>query len=348
MWGLWVFEVTRGELQQGQALAEQLLSLAQHLQEPALLLEARHALWATSFWRGELGLAQASAEHGIALYQSRQHRSLAFLYGGHDPGVCCRDFGALTLWLLGYPEQALQRSREALALACEWAHPFTLAEAWGYATWLQQFCREPQAVQEQAQSMIALAHEQGFPYWLTQGTILQGWALAQQGRGEEGMVQMRQSLAAFQAIGTKSLWPYHLALTAEAYGMVGRAEEGLMVVGDALAVAHKTGARYYEAELYRLQGELLQAQAGRERSAQGTGRQFEEAEACFQRALAVARRQQAKALELRATMSLCRLWQRQGKQVEARELLAPIYGWFTEGFDTVDLQEAKALLAEMS
>jgi len=250
----------------------------------------------------------------------------------------------LTLWLLGYPHQALQRSQEALALAHEWSHPFTLAEAWGYATWLHQFCQEPQAVQAQAQRVIALSNDQGFPYWLTQGTILRGWALAQQGRGEEGIVQMRQSLEAFQAIGTKSLWPCHLALTAEAYGMVGRADEGLMMVGEALAVVHATGARYYEAELYRLKGELLLAQEGKKPTAQGTGLQLEDAEACFQQALAVARRQQAKSLELRTAMSLCRLWQRQGKQEQARQLLVSIYYWFSEGFDTADLQEAKALL----
>jgi predicted ATPase/DNA-binding winged helix-turn-helix (wHTH) protein/class 3 adenylate cyclase len=344
MWGLWLFHVTRGELQEGQALGEQLLSLAQRVQETALLLEARHALWATSFWRGKLSSAQTSAAHGIALYQPQQHRSLAFLYGGHDPGVCCRDFYALTLWLLGYPDQALQSSQEALALAHEWSHPFTLAEAWGYATWLHQFCREPQAVQSQAQRVIALSNDQGFPYWVTQGTILRGWALAQQGRGEEGIVQMRQSLETFQAIGTKSLWPYHLALTAEAYGVVGRADDGLMMLGEALAVVHTTGARYYEAELYRLKGELLLAQEGKKPTAYGTRLQLEEAEACFQQAFAVARRQQAKSLELRAAMSLCRLWQRQGKQEQGRQLLASIYHWFTEGFDTADLQEAKALL----
>jgi predicted ATPase len=280
----------------------------------------------------------------MALYKARQHRSLAFLYGGHDPGVCCRDFCALTLWLLGYPDQALQRSREALALAHEWSHPFTLAEAWGYSTWLHQFRRQVQSVQEQAERVMTLSHEQGFPYWLTQATILWGWALTQQGRGEEGVAQMGPSLAAFQAIGAKSLWPYHLALTAEVYGMVGRAEEGLMRLGEGLAAVHQTGARYYEAELYRLRGELLLALEGKQHRAQGKGQRLEEAEACFQQALAVARRQQAKGLELRAAMSLCRLWQGQRKQDQARQLLAPIYHWFTEGFDTADLQEAKVLL----
>jgi len=271
MWGLWVFDVTRGELQEGQALAEQLLSLAQRVQAPALLLEARYALWSTSFWRGELRAAQASAEHGMALYKAWQHCSLAFLYGGHDPGVCCRDFCALTLWLLGYPAQALQRSQEALALAQEWSHPFTLAEAWGYSTWLHQLRRQPQAVREQAERLMALSHEQGFPYWLTQGAILWGWAQTLQGREEEGIAQMGQSLAAFQAIGAKSLWPYHLALTAEAYGMVGRAEEGLMRLGEGLAAVHQTGARYYEAKLYRLRGELLLALEGKQHRAQPRG-----------------------------------------------------------------------------
>jgi len=176
------------------------------------------------------------------------------------------------------------------------------------------------------------------------GTLYQGWARAQQGKGDEGIRQIRQGLTHHQATGAGLLIPYYLGLLAEAYQKVGETEEGLAVLTEALTVVDRTGERYYEAELYRLKGELLfQLRVKSEKL-----RVQEEAEECFQKALDIARRQEAKSLELRAVMSLSRLWQQQGKKEEARQLLAEIYGWFTEGFDTKDLQEAKALLDELS
>ena len=235
-----------------------------------------------------------------------------------------------------------QRIHEALTLAQELAHPFSLAFALYFAAWLHQFRREGQAAQERAEAAMALSTRAGVSaYWVAWGTILRGWALAVQGQGAEGMAQMRQGLAAWRATGAELRRPYFLALLAEAYGKAGQAEEGLHVLAEALAaVAADSGERFCEAELYRLKGELL-LQAG-------TVPDDAEAEACFQQALDMARRQQAKSLELRAAMSLSRLWQQQGKRAEAHELLAPIYGWFTEGFDTADLQEAKALLEALA
>jgi predicted ATPase len=193
--------------------------------------------------------------------------------------------------------------------------------------------------QEQAEAAVALASEQSFALFLAVGTILQGWALAEQGEGGEGIARMRQGLAAYRATGAELGQPYVLALLAEAYGKVGQADEGLRMGAEALAVVQNNGERFYEAELHRLRGELLLAQSPSNHM---------EADACFHQALNVARRQQAKSLELRAAMSLSRLWQRQGKHKEAHDLLAPIYGWFTEGFDTADLREAKALLEELA
>jgi predicted ATPase len=270
----------------------------------------------------------------MTLYDPEQHRAFAALYG-QDQGVICRSWEALTLWSLGYPDQALRRSREALILAQELAHPFSLAYAMCFAGMLCQLCRDVQAAQEQATAAIALCTEQGFALYLARGTILQGWAMAAQGQGAAGLAQMRQGLVAYQATGAAVFRPYYLASLAEAYGKRGQAGEGLTLLGEALATVHKTGERFCEAELYRLQGELLLV-----RSAENHG----EAEACFQQALTVAHRQQAKSWELRAAMSLSRLWQHQGKRAEAYEFLAPIYSWFTEGFDTADLQKAKALL----
>jgi predicted ATPase len=185
---------------------------------------------------------------------------------------------------------------------------------------------------------MALCTEQEFTLYLARGTILQGWAMAAQGQGAAGLAHMRQGLSAYEATGAAVFRPYYLAFLAEAYGQVGQTGEGLTLLDEALAAVHKTGERFCEAELYRLKGELLLVC-----SAENHG----EAEACFQQALTVARQQQARSWELRAATSLSRLWQQQGKQAEAHALLAPIYGWFTEGFDTADLQDAKALLEEL-
>jgi adenylate cyclase len=283
---------------------------------------------------GELAVAQAHLEQGIALYDRQQHRTHALLYG-QDPGVACLSYAALTLWLLGYPDQALQRSREALTLAQEVAHPLSLAYALGFAAFLHLYRREGLLVQARAEAVVTLATEHGFAHWWALGTVLQAGARAMQGQDEGGIAQIRRGLVAWQATGARGVVPYYLLMLAEAYGQGGQAEEGLRVLAEALALVNTGGERRLEAEIYRLKGVLLLA-----RSAAHQG----EAEASFQQALAVARRQQAKSLELRAAMSLARLWQRQGKRGAAHELLAPIYGWFTEGFDTADLQEAKALL----
>jgi predicted negative regulator of RcsB-dependent stress response len=236
-----------------------------------------------------------------------------------------RSIVSVALWLLGYPEQARERSHEALTLARERANPNTLANTLVWAAWLHQCRREGLLAQERAEDCITLATGYGSVGYVTQGTIMRGGALVQQGQGGEGIAQLRQGLAAWRA-----------ALLAEAYGHIGQIAEGLSALAEALAFVHTTGERAWEAELYRLQGELLRL--GKEEQERGR------VDECFHQALEIASRQQAKSLELRAAMSLSRLWQRQGKQVEARELLAEIYSWFTEGFDTTDLQEAKALL----
>jgi predicted ATPase len=275
----------------------------------------------------------------MALYDPEQHRSHAFLYGGHDPRGCCQNYTAWTLWALGYTDQALQSSDKAFTLARELAYPVSLAGALSSAAVLHQFRRERQAGQEAVEAFMALATEQGNAQLLARGMILRGGALFAPRPGTAGIGQMRQGLAALQATGGEVRRPLLLALLAEAYGAMGQIEEGLHVLAEARAAVEHTGGRFYEAELPRLKGELLRARAAEPDT---------EAETCFQQALAIARRQQAKLLELRAAMSLSRLWQEQGKRDEAHALLAPVYGWFTEGFDTADLQEAKALLEELS
>jgi predicted ATPase len=232
-------------------------------------------------------------------------------------------------------------------------HPFSLAFALHFAAAVRRLCREARAVQEQAEAVITLSSEQGFPYFLAGGTFLRGWALAEQGQVEEGIAQMHQGLAAWRATGVEQLGQLAVVV-AGMYGKIGQIEEGLDLLAEALTEMHKSGEHWWEAELYRTRGELLLAQEGKNQKpvlslvegAKGKREKEPEAEECFQRAIEIARQQSAKSLELRAVMSLTRLLQEQGKKGEARRLLAEIYGWFTEGFATADLQEAKALLEE--
>jgi predicted ATPase len=338
LFGLWRFYNFRSELQTARVLAEELMSLARNVQDPALLLQAHRASGAAFFYHGEIGPSQAHMEQAITLYDSQQHRSFSFLYGIVSR-VYCLTFAAYALWLLGYPEQALKKRNEALTLAQDLSHPYSLAFALSHGALLHQYRREVQAAQEQAEAAIAVCTEQGFPYWLAMGTILLGWAMAEQGQEEEGIAQMRQGLAAYRATGAELRRPYYISLLAEAYGKEGQAEEGLNTLAEALNMVNKTGEHWYEAELFRLKGELfLKSEVQR----------LSEAETCFRQAIDTARRQQAKSLELRAAMSLSRLWQQKGKIEKAHQLLLEIYGWFTEGFDTVDLKEAKVLLEELT
>jgi predicted ATPase len=246
---------------------------------------------------------------------------------------------ALTLWLLGYPDQGLASSQASLALAQQLAHPLSLTNALYRAAMLHHLRREASLTQIRAEAAMAIATDQEFPLPLAEATHLRGWALAATGHEGEGIAQIQQGLTAYRATGAAAYRPYYLALLAEASTQVGQTAEGLEALAEALATLAKSRTRWWEAELHRLKGELL---------LQHAVAQPGEAAACFQQALAVARRQQAKSLELRAAMSLARLWQGQGKRTEAQQMLAEVYGWFTEGFDTADLQEAKALLAALA
>ena len=343
LWGLCVAHIQQGKLRNARELGEQCLTLAQRIQDSAIILEAHAVVGICLYFMGELAPARAHLEQGIALYDPEQHRSHAFQYG-FEPGVLCRFFMAKTLRLLGYPDQALQRSQEALTMAKELAHPQSLAFALYASAVVHHSRREWQLIKERAEAEIALSTDQGFPLWLAWGTIFGGRVLAEQGQAEEGIAQMRQGVTAFDAIRSRLLRPYCLALLAEAHGKLGQTEAGLAVLAEALAVVPENGEHHYEAELYRLRGELLlQCAVHSPRS-----KVHEEAEECFRQALDIAHRQEAKALDLRATMSLSRLRQRQGRSEEVRQILRETYSWFTEGFGTADLIEAKALLEELS
>jgi predicted ATPase len=332
--GLHMYYHVRAELQTAHTLGEQLLTLAQQVQDTAMLVAAHRALGTTLAFVGMPASAHTHLTQGMVQYDLQQHRAYAWLYG-EDAGVFCRSQGARTLWHLGYPDQALAWNEAAVMLAQQIAHPFSLSFALSAAAMFHQFRREVRLTHKRAEAAINLAQEQGFPFWLALDTILRGWTLAQRGEAQEGIEQMSQGLTAWRATGAELLRPYFLALLADVHGTLGEPEAGLTVVTEALTLMDTTGERWYEPELHHLQGELLLQQSSDNHP---------EAESCFQQAICIAQHQQAKSWELRAATSLARLWQQQGKHQEAYDLLAPIYGWFTEGFDTADLQEAKALL----
>lgn len=340
LWGLLSFYVVRADLQAAWDVGNQLLDLAQRQHDTARLIVAHWALGQILFFLGEFVPARDHLEQGIHLYNPQQHDVLDFLPGfPGDLGVFCLCFVSHTLWHLGYPEQALERIQEALTLAQNLAHPFSRALALDYAGMLYQFRHASQMVQESTEKAMTLCREHGFVYYLAWGTIMQGWALSAQGQKEESIGQMRHGLTAIGATGAKLRQPYYLALMAEAYAQAEQYETALTLLAEALAEVPKHRESWREADLHRLKGEFMLLQASDNTP---------EAETCFQKALEVSRYQQAKSLELRAATSLARLWQQQGKPCKARELLAPVYGWFTEGFDTADLHEAKVLLDDLS
>src|SRR5262249_58917117 len=226
--GLWNYYYVRAELQTAHILAEKLLSVAQHVHNPAMLVAAHRDVGATLFQRGAVASAHTHFVQGIALYDPQQHRASVFLHG-QDAGVLCRSYAASALWYLGYPDQAWARSQEAVTLAQQLAHPFSLNFALGEAAMFHQCRREGQATQERADATLVLATAQGFRFWRARGVVLRGWALAQQGQVQEGIEQITQGLRAYRATGARLALPHYLALLAEAYGIMGQPEAGLMV-----------------------------------------------------------------------------------------------------------------------
>jgi predicted ATPase len=308
----------------------------------AHLVNAHRMLGNICVHLGEFQVARVQLEQGAAIAAAQLPQRSILLEAGatQDPRTSCLTWLALDLWALGYPNQARQCGEEGVTLAQQLVHPFNLTVAFNQWLRLQHLCRTlhlPLAM-ERAETSRRLATEHGFVQQMANETFRQGLLLAQQGQLTEGIAQMQQGWAAYRATGANVRQPIYLAPLAEAYGQAGQVDEGLRVLAEALRYIEQAGERWWEAELHRLKGELLLLQSSDN---------YAPAESCFYQALDLARQQQAKSWELRAAMSLSRLWQQQGKQAEARALLAPIYGWFTEGFDTTDLQEARALLDEL-
>jgi class 3 adenylate cyclase/predicted ATPase len=352
--GLRGYVAIRGETRKALAYAEQLLRVAQQAQDSGFLLQAHMALAVSYCTLGEFTLARHHSEQGIRLYDPQHHRSHALRYG-YDPKMIYLAYSTWALWSLGYPDQARQRSRELLTFARELSHPYSLAAACFMAGGFYIFCREePQALAHLAEA-ISLCTEYGMPLFLAFSTALQGQVLVRQGNVNEGLRQIQAGLTSLDAMETRISRSLLFTYQAEGYAELGQVEVGLSLVAQALEFVDKHDERIYEAELYRLKGELTLAQS----RVQSLGSRVQnpqsafpnpqlEAEACFLTAIEIARRQEAKSWELRAVMSLARLWQQQGKRDDARQMLAEVYNWFKEGFDTKDLQEAKDLLGELA
>jgi predicted ATPase len=337
LFALWGYYLVQGDLRTACALGEDLLRLAQRLHAPALEVEA-HWLWGSALsGLGDLVAARAHLDQDLPALAPQQDslRSSRDVTGTRIAGLI---FVCWALWCQGYPEQARKRMHATLDLAHDFNHPLVLTFTQGYTALLYLFRREVPAAQAHAEATVRLASEQGFAFWVAWGTTVRGWALVAQGQEAEGIAQIEQGLAAYRATGAGFHLPWLLPLLIEAYGKRGETAAALTVVAEALALVDNTGGHQWEAELYRLKGELLLHQRVPEPP---------QAEVCLHHALEVARQQGAKLLELRVAMSLGRMWQRQNKHEQARELLASVYEWFTEGFDTADLKDAKALLADL-
>ena len=340
---LWVFHLSgKTRLTDAQGLADQLLGLARDADDPTLLLQGHLATAITQFYRGELAAMREHTREGLEYYDVSRDHSLVSV-GGLDVGVVGHAYDALSLWLVGYPDQARHALAKGLKLAHELGHPYTLAWALITAAIFHILEGDMQAADAQARAAIARSIEFGFAQLVAWGSILQGLQLAEQKQHEKSIAQMTQGLENYKASGLEVRLPFYLAQLAEVHRQSGTEEDGLALLDEALEISMRRGDAWYEAELHRLKGELIL----QSHTEQMTSPEQREAEACFQKSLEIARRQSAKSLELRTVISLAQLWRRQEKRVEARQCLSEIYNSFTEGFDTKDLQEAKALLAEL-
>jgi predicted ATPase len=332
-----VLYYVRAQNRKARDLAQEALALAQQSDDPLLIATSHWFIGFISFSLGDYTTAQAHLRQTISFYDPQQHHRAFVLLRGSDAGASALSYEACCLWCLGYPEQALARSEEALALAGELDHPFTLADVLAYGGCVfHAMRRDVHALNDCAQKLMQLSTEK-LPSWVCTAECFAGEALAMLGQVAEGISQLRKGMADTEAMGMHCYWSGTLRALAEAQAKAGRPGEGLATLDEALMLAEETEERYWDPELYRLKGELLMLQG-----------EDAEAEASFLKAIDIARGQQAKSWELRATVSLCRLWQKQGKQEEARQALAEVYGWFTEGFDTPDLQEAQTLLQELA
>ena len=331
-----LYHVYRGEFDRTQRLDEDLLRLSRLRADSGGLVLGHLSAGRMLIGVGRLASSRSHLEEGLALYDPLAHRSLAHQAGIH-PQVISQAYLGNVLFCLGFPDQALARSNAAVAEALRLAHRPSLAGSLSLASRLRSLSGEDADLDELADKLTAVATEQGFPHWRAEGAICRGWAKVKNGDVAEGLLLLRSGSAAYRATGAELWMPYHIALLARACEITGQIEEAMTLSDDALQVVERTGERWLEAELNRHKGQLLLRRG-----------HSEAAEQLYRKALSIAQEQEAKLWKLRAATSLARLWGGQGRSAEASDLLAAVYGWFTEGFDTADLKEAKALLDELT
>jgi predicted ATPase len=335
--GWWVFQFSISEQRAALEIGKELLASAQKTGNPDFVLQAHHALWTSSFAAGDLMAALAHCEQGEAIYRPETHHAQLYVYGSHDAGMCGLSYAGLVRWLLGYPDQALQTFHAALDLSKTFTHPASQAQPLYLSAVLHQLRCDVTAVRLHAEAAFRIRSKHVVPFWNGWDTCLLGWADVMQGEQVAGIERIRQGLDDMMARRGRLLHSYFMTLLAEAYQRSGELDQGLQTLDAVLAEAEQTGELWWTAEMHRQRGDL-RLQQGDE----------DIAEQSYFRAVQIAQQQHAKSLELRATMALCRLWQRQGKTAEAYRTLSELYGWFTEGFDTLDLRAAQELLHELS
>jgi len=339
LWGLWLCHNGQAKWQKARQIGQQLLTLANQLQDPACLLQAHHALGPSLVMLGEFETAQEHLEKAIALYDIEQHRSHAFKFGGHDPCVCCLHLANWTTLLLANSDQEHLRNRDAQELTKSLSHPPTNAHNCIFSAIYHQLRWEPQTTQKLAEAALIIAEQQGLAQYQTHGTILLGWAHAEQGRFEEGITLMNQGFISFRATGAGLFQLYFRVLMADAYLKGGLLIEAKSVLEEAIVVINEGEERFYASEVYRMMGELLHTISSN---------QDTEAEALFNKSIQIARQQKARLLELRAVTSLCTFWNKKHKRKAARHLLMEIYSSFKEETEIVDMLKAKELLKKLN
>jgi predicted ATPase len=332
---VWQSNAVSGGFVAARPFSERLLQMTESEQDTGLRLQAHHSGWSTLVMIGELSKAREHADAGRQLYDPETHRAHRLVYGGHDPGVCARYIGGWAEWLLGHPEKALASIAESLALADSVAHPFTSMAALNFAFAVHLSNRQPDEVLKRLENAEALVAEQRLSF-LVEPAIMRGAALVGLGAVDEAIVLIRQGLTKTHQRGATFFLPFGLSFLADALVRHGEHAAALAAAQEGLEVAGRTGEHVWDAELHRLSGLASLAD-----------NKIDQSQVYFDEALRAARQQQAKCYELRAATSIARLWGEQGRRAKARELLAPIYGWFTEGFDTADLREGGTLLAEL-
>jgi serine phosphatase RsbU (regulator of sigma subunit) len=338
MWGNFAFHIVRGHLHICTELGEEAVAFGERLNDPGILMEALFLRGLTRLYRGDFSGARECCQRALADFDDRARTAFWVKFVGEDAGVTHRCYLALALWHLGFPDQSLKLNAAMLELARGINHPFSLEYALHHTGWLYQHCRLGAQTYEAGDEQIRIAAEQGFRFWHASGTLYAASGLLLQGRLEKGLWLLEEGLKAYRATAAELALPYYLGILAEGYTQARRFVEAHAALNEAFTLVENNDERFQEAELHRLKGELLLAESGDQI----------EAEKCFVRAVETSRRQQSKAWELRATTSLARLWQKQGRREESFRALSTIYGLFTEGFTTPDLVEAATLLESLS